>query len=409
MAASLQAGSRYVNRFIGMKRYNFFDYAVARLSHRRDLGPYTFAMPYRLLLAALAVALAGCTSVPPESAPTAATPAAVAQTAAITVPERFVSDESIADELDSPATWTAEDGRTRVLVTAKSTHRVVVFDGDSGERLRDVGGKGAAPGQFNRPNGIAVQGDLAFVVERDNHRVQVLSLPGLTPVTTFGATDLRSPYGIWIAEREPGDLDVYITDDFMYGAKFDQLPPPGELATRIKRFRVEVDGDAVRARLLGAFGDTGDDALHVVESIAGDAADDRLLIADEDTRARPSTLREYTLDGRYTGRSIAPGTFAQQAEGVALWDCPGGAGYWIAVDQIAPLAVFHVFDRTSLAPVGSFSGRVTSHTDGIALHAAATPSFPAGVMYAVHDDRALAAFDLRDVASALHLAEQCVR
>jgi 3-phytase len=366
-------------------------------------------MPHRLLLAALAVALAGCTTLP--RAPVTPTPPAVSapQAAAVTVPERFVSDENAADELDSPAAWTAEDGRTRVLVTAKSSHRVVMFDGDSGERLRDVGGKGTAPGQFNRPNGIAVQGDLAFVVERDNHRVQVLSLPDLAPVATFGASDLRSPYGIWINEPEPGDLDVYVTDDFMYGAKFDQLPPPAELASRVKHFRVEVDGDAVRARLLGAFGDTGDAALHVVESIAGDAANDRLLIADEDTRARPSTLRDYTLDGHYTGRSVAAGAFAQQAEGVALWDCPGGAGYWIAVDQIAPLAIFHVFDRATLAPVGSFRGRVTSHTDGIALHAAGTPSFPGGVMYAVHDDRAIAAFDLRDVAAALHLAEQCVR
>jgi 3-phytase len=380
---------------------------VFRLSRGPDSAPYTFAMPYRLLFAAFAAALAGCTATRPAVAPPAA-PVAV-QPAAITVAERFVSDDNSADELDSPATWTAEDGRTRVLVTAKSSHRVVMFDGDSGERLGDVGGKGAAPGQFNRPNGIAVQGDLAFVVERDNHRVQVLSLPDLTPVAAFGGTELRSPYGIWINEPEPGDLDVYVTDDFMYGAKFDQLPPPAELASRVKRFRVEVDGDQVRARLLGAFGDTGDASLHVVESVAGDAANDRLLIADEDTRARPSTLRDYTLDGRYTGRSIAPGAFAQQAEGVALWDCPGGAGYWIAVDQIAPLAVFHVFDRSTLAPVGSFRGRVTSHTDGIALHAAGTPSFPGGVMYAVHDDRAIAAFDLRDVASALHLAEQCVR
>ncbi|WP_133477367.1 phytase [Cognatilysobacter segetis] len=364
-------------------------------------------MSRRLLIAALAAALAGCaTSRPAVAPPAPATP--VADTSAVTVAERFVSVEDAADELDSPAAWTAEDGRTRVVVTAKSTHRLVVFDGDSGERLREVGGKGDAPGRFDRPNGIAVQGDLAFVVERDNHRVQVLALPDLTPVATFGASDLRNPYGIWIREAEPGDLDVYVTDAFMYGAKFDQLPPAPELAARVKRFRVEVDGDRVRARLLGAFGDTGDASLHIVESVAGDAANDRLLVADEDTRARPSTLRDYTLDGRYTARSTPPGAFAQQAEGIALWDCPGGAGYWIAVDQIAPLAVFHVFDRTTLAPVGSFRGRVTSHTDGIALHAAGTPSFPGGVLYAVHDDRALAAFDLREVASALHLAEQCV-
>ena len=42
------------------------------------------------------------------------------------------------------------------------------------------------------------------------------------------------------------------------------------------------------------------------------------------------------------------------------------------------------------------------------LHAAATRRFPGGVLYAVHDDKALAAFDLRDVADTLGLARDCV-
>ncbi|GAB1596538.1 NHL repeat-containing protein [Lysobacter claricitrinus] len=362
-----------------------------------------------LVLAALLAALAGCATTRP--APPTPTPAAVDRGAAATVvPEHFVSAESPADELDSPAAWTTEDGRTWAIVTAKSTHRLVVFDGDSGERLREVGSRGSAPGQFNRPNGIAVYGDLAFVVERDNHRVQVLSLPDFRSVATFGDTDLRSPYGVWIDESEPGDLDVYVTDNFMDGPKFDRVPPLPQLAQRVKRFRVEVDGDGhLQARLANTFGDTSDAAsLHIVESIAGDPGHDRLLIADEDT-TRPSTLREYTFDGRYTGRATPPGTFASQAEGVALWACDDDVGYWVGVDQLAPRTIFRVFDRNTLALVGSFEGGVTSHTDGIALHAAATPSFPYGVMYAVHDDRAIAAFDLRDVATALHLSQRCVQ
>lgn len=360
-----------------------------------------------LLSAALLAALSACSTTPPA---TVAPPPAAAQAPAVpTVAERYVSAESPGDELDSLATWTTEDGRTRVIVTAKSSHSLVVFDGDSGERLRGVGGKGDGPGQFRRPNGIAVHGDHVFVVERDNHRVQVLSLPDLAPVGTFGEAQLRSPYGLWINEVEPGDLDVYVTDNFMYGARFDQLPPLAELSQRVKRFRVDLADGRLRARAIGAFGDVTEAAsLHIVESIAGDAANDRLLIADEDEK-RPSTLREYTLDGRYTGRSLPRDAFAAQAEGVALWACGDGGGYWITVDQLAPLTVFHVFDRTTLAPRGSFRGRVTAHTDGIALHAASTPSFPSGVLYAVHDDRAIAAFDLRDVARTLQLSERCLQ
>ena len=55
---------------------------------------------------------------------------------------------------------------------------------------------------------------------------------------------------------------------------------------------------------------------------------------------------------------------------MALWTCPDGGGYWIAVDQLAPLTMFHLFDRMTLEPRGSFTGDVTAHTDGIALHAA---------------------------------------
>src|SRR3546814_12967844 len=56
-----------------------------------------------------------------------------------------------------------------------------------------------------------------------------------------------------------------------------------------------------------------------------------------------------------------------------------------------------------LAPRGSFMGEVTAHTDGIALHAPATAAFPYGALFAVHDDEAVAAFDLGDVVRALAL------
>jgi len=366
---------------------------------------YTPRMNPRLLTAAsLAALLCACATAPREPAP----PTPVAVPSPVTVVEAYISSEAPAEELDSLATWPTEDGKTWLIATGKSSHRLVVFDADTGEQLRTFGEEGQGPGQFKRPNGLAVQGDYLFVVERDNHRVQVLSLPDLKVVGTFGEKELRSPYGIWMTEKEPGEYEAYITDSFMYGKKFDVVPPFSELDQRVRRHRVSFDQDGgMRAQYAGSFGDTHEEsALRMVESIAGDPANDRMLVADEDRR-HLSTLREYSFSGRYTGRSLPQDAFGAEAEGVALWTCPDGSGYWIAVDQLAPLTIFHLFDRVTLKPVGSFQGATTARTDGVALHAAASAGFPGGALFAVHDDKSVTAFDLRDVARSLNLKQGC--
>lgn len=350
-----------------------------------------------LLLSATGFASAGSTNAPHSAAPSAP----------VVVPEAYVSAESPGDELDSLATWRNADGRDWLIATAKSSHQLVVFDADTGERLRAIGGKGSAPGQFKRPNGIAVLGDRLFVVERDNHRVQVLSLPDFRPVATFGDDVLRAPYGLWL-NPVAGGVDVYVTDSFMYGERFDQLPPQSELDQRVRRFRLDLDADGgVRAESRGSFGDTGErNALRIVESIAGDPAHDRLLIADE--YHPKSTLREYTLAGKATGRQLPEDTFSFEAEGVALWACGPHRGYWVSVDQLSPLTIFHFFDRRTLRRVGSITGHTVATTDGIALRREGDGRFPSGALFAVHADKSIAAFDLRDVVRALKLDRLCL-
>jgi 3-phytase len=377
-------------------------------------------MSIRLLAGACAaLLLAACASAPTAQAPSPSpvVNAAEAPLAPVpqTVAEAWESARTPAEELDSLATWTTEDGGTWLIASAKSTHRLVVYDGQTGVELRTVGGKGAGPGQFNRPNGLAVFGDRLFVVERDNHRVQVLDLPSFTPIGSFGADVLRSPYGIWLNETEPDELEAYVTDSFMYGKRFDEVPPYAELDQRVRRFRVQFDqAGTLRTSDNGAFGATDPaTALRIVESIAGDPAADRVMVADEsrsdDNGHRGSTLREYSLAGVASGRSMPQGSFAAEAEGVALWNCPDGGGYWIAVDQLAPLTVFHLFDRNTLEPRGSFQGKTTAYTDGVALHATASARFPGGALYAVDNDVAVTAFDLRDVVAKLGLAADCVQ
>lgn len=395
-----------------MKRLNIGGRAAPLLTHTSRM-PIRTQIPLSILFACLA--LAGCATTrsdpppPPSSTAQTTSPNAVREIA-----ERYVGAATPAEELDSLATWTNPEGRRWLIASGKATDRLSVYDADTGALLRTIGGPGDAPGRFNRPNGLAVAGDALFVVERDNHRVQVLSLPGFAPVGSFGADALRSPYGLWLNPIAPGAFDAYVTDSFMEGPKHDVVPSLDQLDRRVHRFRVRLDGARLQAEDRGSFGDTSaDGALRMVESIAGDPQHDRLLVADESTAREGaihgSTLREYTLAGRYTGRSLPDRSFAAEAEGVVLWQCAGDAGYWIAVDQLSPLTVFHVFDRGDLRLRGSFRGRTTAFTDGIALHAGATPRFPSGALFAVHDDKAVAAFDLRDVVRTLGLAPGCVR
>ena len=359
-----------------------------------------------ILAGACALLLAACASAPPASAPLHA---AAPGTGSLLIAEAWTSPEVRGEELDSVATWVTPEGGTWLLATGKSTHRLSLFDGDSGAFLRTIGGRGDAPGQFNRPNGLTVSGDVLFVVERDNHRVQLLSLPDFGPQARFGADELRSPYGIWVHETAPGELEAFVTDSFMYGERYDVVPPAEELSQRVRRYRLRFDDQGhLDAAYTGSFGETGGPArLNMVESIAGDPAHDRLLVAEED-RTSPSNLHVYDFSGQWTGRSLPEGTFTGEAEGVVLWSCGAEGGYWLAVDQQAPLTMFHLFDRTDLSPAGSFHGRSTANTDGITLHAAATARFPGGVLYAVHDDRAVSAFDLRDIAGALDLDPACL-
>ena len=366
-----------------------------------------------LALALLPLLLAACASTPdrePDEVEGADPLLSASGEPHASIAEAFVTALTPKDNIDSPASWLAPDGKTWLFATAKEGKGLVLYDGDTGATLRSVGTEGSRPGQFKRPNGVAVSGNHLFVVERDNGRVQVLTLPGLATVATFGEGELQQPYGLFIREHASGELEVLVTDAYMAGedAKGDDIPPPlAQLDQRVRRYLVRTDGEAVSAVSSGAFGDTtAAGAIRVPESLWGDVANDRLLIAEEDV-ATGTAYRDYTMAGEFRGSTIGLGRFKAQAEGVTLWSCPDGSGYWLTTDQFKDLSLFHVFDRKTLQHLGAFAGKAVANTDGVWLQQAGTTNFPQGVFYAVHDDMGVGAFDWRDIASALKLRVSC--
>ena len=277
-------------------------------------------------------------------------------------------------------------------------------DATTGHLIKRVGGTGKAPGQLDRPNGVAVIDDLVFVVERDNARLQVFRVPSWQSLGTFGQPDLRLPYGLAVERAGAGAYDVYVTDNYEQGE--DSIPPDSLLGQRVRGYRVGVQNNKVQARLTRTFGDTqGAGVLRVVESIALDSASGLLLVAEEQVGA--SMVKAYTTAGHFTGQIIESRFFPAQAEGIVLYSCGPAAGYWVATDQSMERNTFHVFDRMTLQHLGSFRGAGVLNTDGIALTQQASPRFPEGAFYAVNNDAAVAAFGWKEIAEKLGLRSDC--
>lgn len=326
------------------------------------------------------------------------------------VQETWVSPADESMNIDSVAFWAGPGGERWVIATAKASHVLRVLDAGSGALVRDVGGPGDAPGQFQRPNGIAVLDDLVFVVERDNRRVQILSLPDFEPLGFFGSDLLRYPYGLWVGADGNG-YRLYVTDN--YETPAGGVPPIDALGERVRQWWVRVDRDSegrargVAAEHVKAFGATaGDGALRIVESLWADPRAGRLLIAEEDEAARPDarTIKVYDLEGEFAGVMMGSGVFVGQTEGIALREC-GPGGQWIVADQGKDRNWFRVFDRNTLEYLGSFGGETTLNTDGIWYTSIPQDRFPGGVLYVVHDDMAVAAIDWAEVARQIEGVE----
>lgn len=302
-------------------------------------------------------------------------------------------------DVDTPALWT-DEARGLVLVTAKGTHELKVFDGADGALIGSWGSEGTGPGEYQRPNGVLVVEDFALVVERDNRRIQVLHMPEGTSLGSFGEDVLEYPYGL-AARGSAAELELWVTDDYEY----QEDVVPDDLTRRVHRFTVTLRRDGPPEVLdHSTFGaPDGDGALRVVESIQIDPEHGVLFVADESRRA----YLRYGVEGSYQGERLGAGLIEGDPEGIVLVRCSDEGGYWIVTDQQDDVSFFRVFGRTDLAYVGTFRGEITTNTDGTTFAHGPVPGFPEGVMYAIHDDQALAAFDWGEIARALGLSAGC--
>jgi hypothetical protein len=195
--------------------------------------------------------------------------------------------DAVIDEFrisDIPRVGNSDTCTYRLLVADSGNNRIQAFD-VSGNYVSAYGSPGSGPGQFNDPQGLAVDGNgQVIVADRGNNRLQVLSFDG----TSFGfirsiSADFSGPTGIaaYGADRiivaDTGNNKVKVLDavgDLLaeysasndgYTGTFNQ--PQGVIADGLGNVVVADTGNRRVVTILGALppltslGDVNDDGL----------------------------------------------------------------------------------------------------------------------------------------------------
>ncbi len=92
-------------------------------------------------------------------------------------------------------------------------HHILEFDSASGELLRTIGKRGSGDLEFNLPKDIVLDGNLLYVVDSGNFRVQVINLDKETLALKFGSIgrqpgSFSRPRGISIDSEK----NIYVSD-----------------------------------------------------------------------------------------------------------------------------------------------------------------------------------------------------
>ncbi|MGD8441365.1 MAG: phytase [Holophagae bacterium] len=354
------------------------------------------------------LALAAVVACAPEAPPSEST--APTQEPAVVTP--VVITEQTPVDSDDPAIWInpEEPAKSLILGTDKGG-AVVAFDLE-GKIIPDKTVTG-----LQRMNNIDVEYgfslggetiDIAVATERPAHALRVFRLPEMTPIDNGGipvfdgeSGDAALPMGIALYKR-PADGAIFAVVSRKTG-------PSGSY---LWQYRLDNDGSGnvvgTKVREFGTFSDAtsmddGVPELGEIESIAVDDPLGYVYYSDELTGIRKYHADPDAPDADIELALFGTDGFADQREGISIYQIDDGTGYILVSDQQGN--TFRIYTREG-SPGNPHDHRFvkavkvsTNESDGSEVTSAVLdPRFPSGLFVAMSDNRTFQYYSWDDLA-----------
>lgn len=310
-------------------------------------------------------------------------------------------------DTDDPAIWINPDNIEESLIigTDKNVDGALYVYNLEGKIQQDK-----VVRDLKRPNNVDIAYglrlgdktiDIAVTGERITHNMRVFSLPDMKPVDGGGIPMFEGETGVEYRDLMGVALYTRPTDGAIFAIMGRKTGPTD--GTYLWQYHLTGNADGtVKAELVRKFGKYS--GLNEIEAIAVDDELGYIYYSDEGVG-----LRKYYADPEKGNEELAfvsNENFAEDNEGISIYNAGNGKGYILVSDQQAN--EFHFYPREGSAgnphshPLLKEVKVTTNESDGSEMSSLAfNKNFPNGLFVAMSDDKTFHLYRWEDIAGEL--------